>query len=589
VGNIKIKSGGTVRIKLPFDTWTKPVWLDSIWRKYYKLINVKVDVESEQEVETKLSYDFEGAFAHVMDIELTRGTLQQGDKITFTYGYKKYGGDGITTQTFPEEKLQFVDENFNHKVFDVAVATDKYSEFHIVEDCPRISIIAGPPEKANVVAPSIIQKDDPFDIKISMLDKCRNRPHSSYTGELLLKFDGDQKTQKCDFDAKDKNRKTEQGCVQTAGIHRIKVVDNEDSVLHQSNPMLVEDNTTSNIYWGDIHGHSKLSDGANEPEEYYKYGRDMANLDICALTDHETAFKEQEWAQTQRLAEKYYQPHEFVTFKAFEWTSNIYGHYNVYYRKNETDPILTQIDKFNDVGFSLKTSFLLDLLKEKDVLIAPHHTLVATQWDSYDPKMRMVEVYSCWGRSEYPGNPGWDKRHNPWGGVQNALEKGYKLGFSGGSDTHDGLPGRCYPGNRASNLNHKGGLIAVYANELTRETIFDAIFNRHCYGTTGERIILNFTVNDYMMGEEIEWRPDETPEIKISTVGTTKIETVEIVRNNQVIASFQGDEDHQEIEYLDEEITSKRNQENIYYYARVTQQDGEMAWSSPIWLTSSNK
>ncbi len=259
----------------------------------------------------------------------------------------------------------------------------------------------------------------------------------------------------------------------------------------------------------------------------------------------------------------------------------------MYYKGGKDKPILADL-KGMDVGFSLKTPVLFDLLQGEDVLIIPHHTLVATKWDSFDPRERLVEVYSCWGRSEYPGNYGWDKRHNPWGGVQNALKQGYKLGIIAGSDTHDGFSGRCYPGNRASNLNCKGGIMAVYAHELTREAIFDALFNRHCYGTTGERIILDFRVNGHMMGEEVGWDGDKPRKIKVSVAGTAIIDKVEIIRNAQVIATLRGNSDFEEFEYTDKEplfTQAKEDKNAIYYYVRITQEDEEMAWSSPIWFS----
>lgn len=578
VGKTGIKTGGKIRINLPPDTWTPPVWLDTVWREYYKPVNIKVEIQSKVKVNHRISYDFEGVFVQMIDIKLTEGNLQKGDKVILTYGNREYGSEGIRAQTFPEENLGFVDENFNHMVFDVFVDTEGNNQFSPIKNCHHISVIAGQPGLVNIVSPSIVQRNKPCEIKISLLDKCRNRPNNIYTGEVIL-----NNADKCRFKTSDNNRKIINHSFDTIGINRIAVSDTKKEMTARSNPVLcVEDDKHLNLYWGDIHGHSKISDGANTPDEYYQYGRDMAGLDICALTDHEACFKKKGWKEVQELAEKYYQPEKFVTFKAFEWTSNTYGHYNVYYRKTEIESILANFTGW-DVEFRLKTSVLFDLLRKKDVLIIPHHTLVATEWDSYDSRERLVEVYSCWGRSEYPGNPGWDKRHNPWGGIQNALKKGYRLGIIGGSDTHDSFPGRCYPGNRASNLNYKGGLMAVYAPRLTRDAIFDALFNRHCYATTGERIILDFKIDEHIMGDEIEQTRNKPRIIKVIAAGTADIDKMEIVRNNTIIASLQGNSDFEEFEYTDV-TTLDQNEKNIFYYVRVIQKDGEMAWSSPIWI-----
>ena len=41
-----------------------------------------------------------------------------------------------------------------------------------------------------------------------------------------------------------------------------------------------------NIYFGELHGHSCLSDGQPSPDDYFRNLRDTAKLDFAALTDH---------------------------------------------------------------------------------------------------------------------------------------------------------------------------------------------------------------------------------------------------------------------------------------------------------------
>ena len=45
--------------------------------------------------------------------------------------------------------------------------------------------------------------------------------------------------------------------------------------------------TRYHLYWGDVHGHTSLSDGQGTPDEYFTYARDTANLDFTILTDHD--------------------------------------------------------------------------------------------------------------------------------------------------------------------------------------------------------------------------------------------------------------------------------------------------------------
>ena len=74
-------------------------------------------------------------------------------------------------------------------------------------------------------------------------------------------------------------------------------------------------------------------------------------------------------------------------------------------------------------------------------------------------------------------------------------------------------------------------------------------------------------------------------------VGTCKLEKVEIIRNGSVIHTLKPKDYHCDFEYDDMEplnkVTLNANDKKppfIYYYLRVTQEDGNIAWSSPIWV-----
>jgi hypothetical protein len=92
------------------------------------------------------------------------------------------------------------------------------------------------------------------------------------------------------------------------------------------------------VYFGELHGHSHLSVdarlyGAGSPRHYYEYARDIAGLDFAALTDHDSpngvGDNPHLWRRVCQLADAYYEPGSFVTFKAYEWTSGE-GHYELF-------------------------------------------------------------------------------------------------------------------------------------------------------------------------------------------------------------------------------------------------------------------
>jgi hypothetical protein len=199
------------------------------------------------------------------------------------------------------------------------------------------------------------------------------------------------------------------------------------------------------------------------------------------------------------------------------------------------------------------------------------------------------------GASERHLNPLWVHSETPGGGVQAALGRGYHLGFIACSHTNIGCPGRSFA-ELYDWLPFKGGLTAVCAKELTREAIFDALKARCCYATTGARIILKVTVNGQPMGSVVEVPKEKAGEARnlhISAIGTDVITKIEVVCNNDDAFVFEPMRDHADYTYDDDlpfaEVLAESKErgldlKEIFYYVRVTQRDGEIAWSSPIWV-----
>ena len=116
----------------------------------------------------------------------------------------------------------------------------------------------------------------------------------------------------------------------------------------------------------------------------------------------------------------------------------------------------------------------------------------------------------------------------------------------------------------------------------TREAVWDAFLRRRVYGTSGPKIILNFRVADSPMGSEVKWPASKGPlPIAVRAVGCDEIEAIEIVRNGEPVFAMQGGGIFAQFLVEDPEPPEGES----WYYARVIQKDGNMAWSSPIWVT----
>ncbi|MEW5979623.1 MAG: DUF3604 domain-containing protein [Acidobacteriota bacterium] len=398
------------------------------------------------------------------------------------------------------------------------------------------------------------------------------------------------------------------------GRHTVSVRTDDGSEF-ESNVILVSKREPKyKLLFGDIHIHSSWSiDGRGSPDYNYIYARDAMQLDFACLTEHDPT--DDIWEKIKEKARELYEPGRFVTMSAYEWTAHSLheGHKNVYYKDFEgpvfRSPWVWNLkerrtltpDELKALGPSQTWSArdLWGKLRQfgRPAMTIPHHPASAVYpvpWDHYDPEFqRCVEIYSSWGSSENPESPrqiiNTDYIRGAGVGhfVKDALAAGQRLGFVGASDSHSGRPGypahwKKYAENDYSTWDsdaYSGGITGLYVEESSREAVFDALRNRRCYATTGRRIVLNFKANDHWMGEEIESK--DAPHFAIEVIGTGPIDVVTLVKNGVDHIQWPAGQREFKMEYGKTETPRDVD----YYYVRVVQKDGEMAWSSPIWIS----
>jgi hypothetical protein len=345
-----------------------------------------------------------------------------------------------------------------------------------------------------------------------------------------------------------------------------------------SNPLVVSPDLPR-VYWGDLHGHSGLSDGTGTPEDYYRYARDIAALDVAALTDHDhwgmqvLSESPDLWEGVRQQTRAFHEPGRFVTLLGYEWTSWIHGHRHVLYFTDE-GKVLSSVDPAFESPLQL-----WDALRGQPALTVAHHTAggpIATNWEiPPDPELEPVtEVSSVHGSSEAPDSP--RVIYQPVEGhfARDALDRGYRLGFVGSGDGHDGHPG----------LSHlaspNGGLVALLAHELTREGVLEALRARRVYATNGPRIVLHVTLDGLAMGAALEAGAPRPRVLEVRVVGADVLERIDLVRSGQVVRTFAGTGSREL--GITEPIEGLRGGE--YLYVRAVQADGGAAWSSPFFV-----
>ncbi len=341
---------------------------------------------------------------------------------------------------------------------------------------------------------------------------------------------------------------------------------------------LAKNGYSQKLLFGDIHGQSNLSDGMGYIDQYYRRSRDKADLQFSCLTDHDCYpdwLCQSEWELMRTTARLMDTDNELTCLLSYEWTPNEYqydfGHKNVYFRDDEGD-----IFRSGESCGITPTDLYASIKKYKAMCI-PHHPAAdwgfvsaATDWSFHDDEVeRLAEIMSRHApyeddesQSKYTKNIKKMPRHS----VQNALSRGYRMGFTAGSDSHQ--------------MDHgiEGGIVAVYTDSHTRAGIWDSMYDRRTYGTTGARILLSFKANGNVMGSEMKLAKGEPVNFEISVFGTKEVK-VDLLRNNEVIRTWEPGSETLDVTYTDCGCS-----DSDYYYVRVTQPDDHMAWGSPVWV-----
>ncbi len=336
------------------------------------------------------------------------------------------------------------------------------------------------------------------------------------------------------------------------------------------------------LYWGDLHRHTEISsDGGFDGTlwDMYRYAFDAAELDFIASTDHyygatgakgATDNRGYDWWRTQKLADAFHVRERFLPLFGYERTIRWpYGHRNIIELDRGAPALNRTIESSQENEQSPRQPDELRLweaLQGRNVLSIPH-TIAAgggTNFVYNDPAMEpLLEIYQgCRLSYEADGAPRVNSQERHAAGyAQSALEKGYKIGFIASSD------------HRSTHISYA----AVYAEEPTREGVFRAMQQRHAYAAT-DNIVVDVRVGDAIMGDSV--RTAERPEVRVAVRGTGPIHSIQIIKNNAYLYEARPGEREVAFAYRDADAEPGES----YYYVRVQQEDGQMAWASPIWV-----
>lgn len=595
IGKDGVAIGGGLLVDFPKAWFTnplplvKPVQMDDPAAPHYmECKTYRAGATLERSID---HLNFEGSrerFRHVVQLTVRDQALFEGDTVRVTFKNTTSpivsGPDAVR----------------------VAVDAAGTGEFRLAAGAPY-HVHPGPAVSALLVAPSDAVVNEPIEFHVALFDALNNAAEG-FEGELTVETGADPV--QVNFGQGRAVAKASWTPSQTGFVF----LELTGALRAFGGPVRVHASPPARrVYWGDLHSHSDDSkDGIGSGE--YAFARDVTRLDFFGSSEHGIddgggdSISPDEWQRNIETVERYYDRGRFVTLLGYE-CSLPNGHHNVYYRG--VDGVPWPEHRVRTV------ERLWELLDSDDAVTIPHH--LGIQWGvnnrpvegtglqpiltgggaggpkldwtrEHNPTLRpILEIYSAHGQSEYfnredllayegvryTGARSADGAHY----ARDAWATGLPMGVIASSDDHQAHPG----------LPHNG-LAAVFAPELTREAIFDALKARRCYGTTGARIMLEFSAASAQMGDEATASGDVEGRVVVAAPSDIAFaELLAFVEGTGGWTTIVRWDDPGRLVDQTFNVTVE-NETTLYLRAELKDSvNGRVAraWSSPIWLAPS--
>lgn len=549
---------------------------------------------------------------------LDQGTLVPGDTLHIIFG------------AGPEQSL--APRSAFTIPIEVAYDLEDSGVFTDLLPFPKLTVLPGAAYRLLCFVHATAQVGDIVPLRIAVVDEFYNLA-TDFTGNISLSASDPAAIfpAQLTLAPSDSAHTTVDIVYSSAGIQTLSATAvglNPDSLWQvESNPTEVFTETPAyRIYWGDLHSHTTIS-GDGHGTGSFEFAREVMGLGFYALTDHSSTpyadegrqdgITDTEWEETKQALKSHNDPGSFVTIPGYEFSADSpSGHHNLYF--NAADDRLDDIPLYYRHMYGQIQSVwgvVSSLPPDVQVLTIPHHTGMGLNGvgsaevsfgEGYgDDALRpLIEIYSEHGLSELydPAHPlsyesisgrkySVDGQHY----AQDAWALGERLSVIASSDNHSAHPGL-----------PSSGLTAVYATELTRDGIFEALENGRTYGTTGQRLLLDFKIDDQLMGSEVVLSKGALPSIYVSITGTDDLALVEVLRwtetdlggdhpNFETVLFEQDNGSSFTTTFTDDTFTGpaiyyvRAKQKGAIYDVREKVYKEIWAWSSPIHVDVDNR
>ena len=322
------------------------------------------------------------------------------------------------------------------------------------------------------------------------------------------------------------------------------------------------------VYFGSLHNHSNYSaDGTGKPSDAYSYAKNNSKLDFLGLSEHCIYLTQNEWDSLKTIAKSASEDSVFTAFYGFEWTSSSnFGHISIFNTDSFTTVLNSSTNTFlqicnwielhNGIAFfnhpgrenSNGTEFM-------HFETAPINNIVGIElWNKAN------------GFSLYYQNDGYFNNDTNKSFFDEALLRGWHLGASGSEDNHWANWGQ-----------YSNSRLAILAKANTHKDLTEALLHRRFYSSLDKNLALSFKIDSTEMGDSI-FEAKHLFQIKAYDVDSELFTKFVLMKNGDTAKTWQTNSKNISI---DDSIICKKGE---YYYIIASQEDGDQAISSPIFI-----
>ena len=306
------------------------------------------------------------------------------------------------------------------------------------------------------------------------------------------------------------------------------------------------------LFFGDLHRHTDISlcfapaDGTID--DAYRYAIDAAPLDFLGITDHthDIAMGDELsliWWRSRKEVNRHQLTNAFIPFYSYERS------------RGETDH---------------------NVISLRDDMLRPHTYEHYKFWEELDPNTFTIphqpfDLKKVWAHKDNVHRPLLEifqgfRNEVKEADAQVGLNGGHEVGFIASSD----------------HLSTDASFACVWSPKAEREPLFRSMQARRTYGATA-KIILKVTCGDHWMGEKFS--TNKMPAIEVEVTPTAPLENIDVVLDGKPATSI-VDLISSPGSLSKTTLTLQKIEPGLHiFYVRVKQTDGNMAWSSPFWVT----